>query len=344
MRLPSSKRRFDAMLTNSESLANGSLALFERDHDRKAPPLAPLDPAIGLGAPAQSIDMLSATVNVTPARAVSRRGMEWRGMGAEFVQATSHDRVEYSFRSPVHLLAAYEHGVRREGESYVEGLSRSTLRDVANKLTFAPAGHEYREWHDPRTLTGVTYFYLDPAELQTECDEDASEFAPRLFFEDPTIWSTAAKLKQAIQSPCTENRLYVEALGVVLIHELMRLNRGAPREQVQIRGGLAAWQERVVTTYIDEHLAEQIPLAALAQLVRLSTYYFCRAFKQSFGVPPHRYHIQRRIEQAKILLAGRRHSVTEVGLALGFSETSSFTATFRKITGQTPSGYCRSLG
>jgi AraC family transcriptional regulator len=332
------------MLTNSEALRTGSLALFESDHDRKAPPLAPFDPTSGLGAPAQSIDMLSATVSVTPARAVSRRGMEWRGMGAEFVQATSHDRVEYSFRSPVHLLAAYEHGVRREGESYVEGLCRSTLRDVANKLTFAPAGHEYREWHDPRTLTGVTYFYLDPAELQTEFDEDATEFAPRLFFEDPTIWSTAAKLKQAIQSPRIENRLYAEALGVVLIHELMRLNRGAPREQVQIRGGLAAWQERVVTTYIDEHLPEQIPLATLAQLVRLSTYYFCRAFKQSFGVPPHRYHIQRRIDQAKILLAGRKHSVTEVGLALGFSETSSFTATFRKITGQTPSGYCRSLG
>jgi AraC family transcriptional regulator len=269
--------------------------------------------------------------------------MEWRGMGAEFVQATRHNRVDYSFRSPVHLLAAYEHGVRRDGESYVEGLCRSTLRDVANKLTFAPAGHEYREWHDPRTLTGVTFFYFDPIELQAAFEEQATEFAPRLFFEDPTIWSTAAKLKQTIESPRAESRLYVEALGVVLMHELIRLNRGVPREQAHIRGGLAAWQQRVVTAYVEEHLPEQIPLATLAQLVRLSTYYFCRAFKQSFGVPPHRYHIQRRIEQAKILLAGRKHSVTEVGLTLGFSETSSFTATFRKITGQTPTRYCRSL-
>jgi AraC family transcriptional regulator len=332
------------MLMNSESLRTRSLALFDRNQDGKAPPLAPLDGANVLSAPAQRVDMVSPTVSVTPARAVTRRGMEWRGMGAEFVQATRHDRVEYSFRSPMHLLAAYDHGVRREGESYVEGVSRSTLRDVANKLTFAPAGHEYREWHDPRTLTGVTYFYLDPAELQAEFNEDTSEFAPRLFFEDPTIWSTAAKLKQAIQSPRVENRLYVEALGVVLIHELMRLNRGAPRAQVQIRGGLAAWQERLITSYIDEHLCEQIPLATLAQLVRLSTYYFCRAFKQSFGVPPHRYHIQQRVQQAKILLAGRKHSVTEIGLTLGFSETSSFTATFRKITGQTPSSYSRSLG
>jgi AraC family transcriptional regulator len=76
----------------------------------------------------------------------------------------------------------------------------------------------------------------------------------------------------------------------------------------------------------------------------LSTFHFCRAFKQSFGVPPHRYHTNRRIEQAKAMLAERKHSVTEVGLTVGFSETSSFTAVFRKITGQTPSRYHRAFG
>ena len=90
--------------------------------------------------------------------------------------------------------------------------------------------------------------------------------------------------------------------------------------------------------------SEQIPLATLARLVRLSAFHFCRAFKQSFGVPPHRYHTNRRIEQAKVMLAARKYSVTEVGLTLGFSETSSFTAVFRKITGQTPSRYYRDLG
>ena len=338
------------MLTNSEAIRTRSFASFERTPSGIATfrtgaspaPLAQLE-EIGRRASGQS-DLLPPTVNVTPHRVVTRRGMEWRGMGAEFVQATSHDRVEYGFRSPVHLLAAYAQGVRREGESHVEGLPRSTLRDVAKKLTFVPAGHEYREWFDPRTLTGVTYFYFDLAELQAEFDADALEFAPRLFFEDPTIWSTAAKLKQVIQSPGTDSRLYVEALGVVLVHELMRLNRGAPRAETYVRGGLAAWQQRIVTAYIDEHLSEQIPLGTLAQLARLSTYYFCRAFKQSFGVPPHRYHIGRRIEQAKVMLAGRKHSVTEIGLMFGFSETSSFTAAFRKIAGQTPSSYHRSLG
>jgi len=337
------------MLTNSESICSPSFSTYDKSRILKFPGanarsrLAHLEETAPRNG--QSIEMLSPTVNVTPHRVVARRGMEWRGMGAEIVQATSHDRVEYSFNSSKHLLVAYEQGVRRDGESSVEGLPRSTLRDVAKKLTFVPAGHAYREWYDPRTLTGVTYFYVDPAELPSDFEgSETVSLAPRLFFEDSTIWSTAAKLKQAIQSPGSENKHYVEALGVVLVHELMRLNRGAPRAEAHVRGGLAAWQQRIVTAYIDEHLAEQIPLATLARLVRLSTYYFCRAFKQSFGVPPHRYHIKRRIEQAKIMLAGRKHSVTEVGLALGFSETSSFTAAFRKITGQTPSSYHRSLG
>jgi len=98
-----------------------------------------------------------------------------------------------------------------------------------------------------------------------------------------------------------------------------------------------------VTSYIEEHLAEPISLASLAELVGLSTYHFCRAFKQSVGMPPHRYHTRQRIERAKALLAKPALSVTEIGLAMGFSETSSFTAAFRKATGFTPSAYHRSL-
>jgi AraC family transcriptional regulator len=189
------------------------------------------------------------------------------------------------------------------------------------------------------------YFYFSPAELQSffEATDADMLLAPRLFFEDATIWSTALKLKQALDAQDAENPLYVEALGTVLVHELIRLNRGTRRTEAPVRGGLAGWQQRIVAAYIDEHLPEQISLATLAGLARLSTYYFCRAFKQSFGVPPHRYHSNRRIEQAKVMLAGRKHSVTDVGLTLGFSDTSSFTATFRKIAGQTPSTYQRSL-
>jgi len=98
-----------------------------------------------------------------------------------------------------------------------------------------------------------------------------------------------------------------------------------------------------LTQYIEEHLADEISLSSLARLVQLSPFHFSRAFKDSFGMPPHRYLTSRRIERAKALLAERKLSVTEIGLGVGFSETSSFTSAFRKLTGETPTEYRRSL-
>ncbi len=293
-----------------------------------------------------SAKALQQTVEILPPDSVKRRMVTWRGMMAELVQATSHEKIEYRFRSSMHLLVVYEQGMRHDGETFVEGLPRSTLRDLTLKLVFVPAGHEYRGWHELRTLVRLIFFYIDPAKLEFHSESNPADavFIPRLFFEDATLRNTALKLKRVAESPMSQDQLYLEALGAVFLHELARVNRGAPCIEPRLRGGLAPWQQRIVTNYIEEHLTESIPIATLAQLARLSPYYFCRAFKQSLGVPPHRYHSNRRIERAKTLLAKPGLSVTEIGLTLGFSETSSFTAAFRKATGLTPTAYHRSLG
>jgi AraC family transcriptional regulator len=282
-------------------------------------------------------------VAIAPSDAVMRRAQIWDDMAAEIVQVTRYERMEFSFRAPYHLLAVYEQGARRDGDTLIEGLPRSTLRNFKGKLTFVPAGHEYYERYEPRVLTRVVYFYLQPEKIPTLVGRGCAEaaLAPRLFFEDATLWDTALKLTRLLG---TDNQPYLDALGGVLAHELVRLNAGCRRTEPSARGGLAAWQQRIVTSYIEEHLADQITLATLAQLVRLSPYYFCRAFKQSLGVPPHRYHNNRRIEHAKTLLANPAPSVTDIALTLGFSETSSFTAAFRRATGITPSTYRRSFG
>jgi len=102
-------------------------------------------------------------------------------------------------------------------------------------------------------------------------------------------------------------------------------------------------QQRRVIDFMEEHLAEAISLNVLADLVRLSPYHFLRSFKQSFGEPPHRYYTVRRIERAKALLANPRASITGIAIDAGFGGTSAFSATFHRITGQTPSDYRRSL-
>jgi AraC family transcriptional regulator len=207
---------------------------------------------------------------------------------------------------------------------------------------FVPAGHKYRDWHEPSTPARITFFYFEPAELPGARDGNRFPPAPRLFFEDPHLLATAQKLAGLIDGSESDNHCYIEALGRVLAHELSRVNHDTPSKGA-VRGGLAAWQQRIVTSHIEDHLAEPITLATLAELVGLSTYHFCRAFKQSFGIPPHRYHTSRRIDRAKALLAKPAPSVTSIGLKLGFSDTSSFTTAFRKATGLTPTAYHRSL-
>jgi AraC family transcriptional regulator len=271
--------------------------------------------------------------------------MVGRGIRAELVRSRSRNRIEFRYSGPSHLILAYEQGVRRGGETFIDGMSASTLQDLARRLTFLPAGHDYFEWHQLRSSARLLCVYFDPAALgvQSALIGSIASLNPRLFFEDAWVWSTVDKLTSLIESAGRESPGYFEALGAVLLHELLRLSDRAGHGEPPARGGLAAWQQRLVSSYIEEHLSERISLATLAHLVRLSPYHFSRAFKQSFGMPPHRYHTYRRIERAKVLLERHALSVMDIGLRLGFNEASSFTTTFRKVTGLTPSRYHRSI-
>jgi AraC family transcriptional regulator len=283
-------------------------------------------------------------VNISPPEIVRRHSKAWSGLYVETVQVTRRTPFEYGFRAPCHLLIAAELAERYDGETFVEGLPRSTLRDFTQKLTFVPAGYDFRGWQKPRALTRTTYFYIDPRGplADPELRFGEIEFKPRLFFYDRDLWEIALKLKSQV-NPDPMYRQYAEALGILLTHELARISSDAgPRGPVS-RGGLAPWQQKRVAAYIEERVADDIPLATLAELARLSPYHFSRSFKHSFGLPPHRYHANRRIERAKQLLANRELSVTNIALDVGFSETSTFSAAFHRLTGQTPSRYRRNL-
>jgi AraC family transcriptional regulator len=284
-------------------------------------------------------------VDFSPSEIVRRHSAGWLGLHVETVRVTRHVPFEYGFRAPCHLLIAAELAERYDGETFVEGLPRSTMRDFTHKLTFVPAGHDFRGWQIPRALTRTTYFYIDPrgplADPALRFGE--IEFKPRLFFYDRDLWETALKLKSQVENPSSMHWQYAQALGVVLTHELVRINGDAGLRAPLSRGGLAPWQQKRVAEYIEERVADDIPLATLAELVRLSPYHFSRSFKRSFGMPPHRYHASRRIERAKQLLANRELSVTSISLDIGFSDTSTFTAAFHRLTGQTPSRYRRNL-
>jgi AraC family transcriptional regulator len=292
----------------------------------------------GLHSPHRSI------VEISPPDIACRRIENWGAIQADTVKITRRGTFEYGFQAQRrHLLVAYERAERHEGETFIEGLPKSTLREFNCKLSFVPAGHRFYGWETPRVLTRVTYFYID---LQDRLFDPGSgitapTITPRLLFFDQAVWDTALKLKAEVGNSDSSNRQYIEALSIVLVHELIRLEQTTSGAVRPLRGGLPARQQKRLAEFIEEHLAEEISLTALAGLVDLSLYHFARAFRQSFGVPPHRYHMNRRMDRARSLLRRSAFSVTQIGNQIGFRETSSFTRAYRKYAGVTPSEYRR---
>jgi AraC-like DNA-binding protein len=103
------------------------------------------------------------------------------------------------------------------------------------------------------------------------------------------------------------------------------------------RGGLSPARTHRICEYINFNLDQNISLETLAEMAGLSTHHFARAFKQTVGMPPHGYVLQRRIEHAQQMLRNTDLPMSEIALSAGFSDQSHLARHFRRITGMSPS-------
>lgn len=89
----------------------------------------------------------------------------------------------------------------------------------------------------------------------------------------------------------------------------------------------------------DARYAEPIRVADMAQAAGLSPAHFSRAFARAFGESPHRYLLTRRLERAAALLRSTDRSVADICYLVGLGSVGSFTTSFRRMYGATPTGY-----
>lgn len=104
-------------------------------------------------------------------------------------------------------------------------------------------------------------------------------------------------------------------------------------------GGLAPWQLRRVTDYMETHFPDRIELATLAAQIKLSQAHFSRAFKASTGLAPYQWQLTARIRHAQCLLAASDASLGEIAQATGFADPVHFGRTFRKLVGVAPGAW-----
>ena len=86
---------------------------------------------------------------------------------------------------------------------------------------------------------------------------------------------------------------------------------------------------------------QTLTVEEIAREAGISPFHFIRQFETVFGLTPHQFRIQSRLERARRLLAAGSHSVTDVCVEVGFSSLGSFSDLFTRRVGETPSGYRR---
>jgi AraC-like DNA-binding protein len=89
----------------------------------------------------------------------------------------------------------------------------------------------------------------------------------------------------------------------------------------------------------DARYAEPLGVDDLAHAAGLSRAHFSREFRRTFGESPHSYLLTRRLERAAALLRSTDHSVAEICFSVGLQSVGSFTTSFTRTFGMSPTAY-----
>jgi AraC family transcriptional regulator len=228
-----------------------------------------------------------------------------------------------------------------DGEKF-EGMSRT------GHLTLLPAGRpSHLRWSGP--CVEMVQLYFSPAyferlvEQEWRVDPSTLEIPGKASFQNDSLMRIGRLLRDGANDSAPGGRLLLESLSAAAAILLLKSQSSLAQSIAPDapRGGLGSRSLARVTDYIRDHLAEDISLVELSSLAGCSPQHFKRAFKQSIGLPPHRFLLCQRVARAQELLARRDLSIAEVAVMCGFSTQSHLTAVLRQQTGLTPGQWRR---
>lgn len=131
----------------------------------------------------------------------------------------------------------------------------------------------------------------------------------------------------------------IEALALSLAASLVFSLAGKDIAETYRKAGLSRERKARVLDFIYVNLSRPISLSELAGVAALSPYHFSRAFKNSLGVPPIRYLLNKRIRRAKRLLSGSITPLVVIASMCGFASQSHLGTAFQFATGKSPGAW-----
>jgi len=225
---------------------------------------------------------------------------------------------------------------------YVRHVGRADAVAEANQVVFFNQGEEYSISHPVDGGDASLSITIAEPLLQELAPKDKVRGGAALTFRehrlrvDPRTQVLVALLRHSLRRGAAET-LEAEALTLTLA-------RRALGERTAHAAGASQGRQKLVDRaklILSSDLARRWTLAEIADEVGVSPVYLTQVFQQVEAVPLYRYQLRLRLARALDLL-GQYDDLTMLGLDLGFSSHSHFTASFRQAYGRTPAEFQRS--
>ena len=165
---------------------------------------------------------------------------------------------------------------------------------------------------------------------------------PLLVERDVVIQHLAQAVEQAVCENVSSSDLFIDPIARALADRVSAISRSSEPWQVQT-AGLPDYELRRLNDFIEANLEGEITLAAMVSACGIGAKSFVRAFAATTGKSPYQYVIAARVERAKRLIEQDQEGLAEIALRCGFSHQEHLTRAFRRLTGQTPGRYRRSV-
>lgn len=172
--------------------------------------------------------------------------------------------------------------------------------------------------------------------IQDTTDQNSTELYHYLGTSDAIVQQFGQLIQAESNTKGLGGQIYVESLAQALVVHLLRNYGTLKHFSNYLRGGLPQYKLQQVVDYIHHHLDQDLTLADLAQVAQISPTYFAGLFKESTGISPHQFVIQRRIERAQQLLRQGKLTISEIALQVGFAHQSHLNYHFKRLVGVTP--------
>ena len=225
---------------------------------------------------------------------------------------------------------------------FVRHLGQNDAVAEANQMLFFNKGEDYRISHPVEggdaclSLTIDETMLAELAPKEQLCEGGPIAFCRQRRRIDPRAQALVALLRHSLRTGAAET-LEAETLALTLIRRSLgeRTSHGATASF-----GLQKIADRAKIV-LSSDLARRWTLAEIAAEVGVSPVYLTQIFRQVEAVPLYRYQLRLRLARALDLL-GDQDDLTALGLDLGFSSHSHFSAAFRQAYGRTPAEFQRS--